>query len=36
MIKFSEFTNEYAPLYGEYDVVVVGGDFVQTADGTPL
>lgn len=25
MIKFSEFTNEYAPLYGEYDVVVVGG-----------
>ncbi len=25
MIKFSEFKSEYAPLYGEYDVVVVGG-----------
>ena len=25
MIKYSEFKNDYAPLYGEYDVVVVGG-----------
>ncbi len=25
MIAYSEFKNEYAPLYGEYDVVVVGG-----------
>ncbi len=25
MIPFSEFKEEYAPLYGEYDVVVVGG-----------
>lgn len=25
MIKFADFKNEYAPLYGEYDVVVVGG-----------
>ena len=25
MIKLSEFKEEYAPLYGEYDVVVVGG-----------
>ena len=25
MIKYSEFKDEYAPLYGEYDVVVVGG-----------
>ena len=25
MIKLSEFKNEYAPLFGEYDVVVVGG-----------
>ena len=25
MIRFAEFKNEYAPLYGEYDVVVVGG-----------
>ena len=25
MIAYSEFKPEYAPLYGEYDVVVVGG-----------
>ena len=25
MIKFADFKDEYAPLYGEYDVVVVGG-----------
>ncbi|MBQ7566979.1 MAG: FAD-dependent oxidoreductase [Oscillospiraceae bacterium] len=25
MIEYSEFKNEYAPLYGEYDVVVCGG-----------
>ena len=30
MIKFSEFKDEYAPLWGEYDVVVVGGGMAGT------
>ena len=25
MLEFKSYTEEYAPLYGEYDVVVVGG-----------